>query len=511
MSLCRYALLMTVGVGVRAAVSLVLALLVLAAFWPTMSHMLDWRLFGARPAGHHLTSLLLHVANTLLVFLLLERMTGSRVRAALVALLFGLHPQHVESVAWIAERKDVLSALFWLLAIGAYLRYVRSPGAGRYAIVVLAMVAGLCAKPMPVTLPFTLLLLDWWPLRRLDPETPDSLPFGALFREKIPLLVLSLASSAVTVVAQRAGGAVASLEQYPFGVRVANAIVAYATYVRRTIWPSGLAVPYPHPGADLSGWDIAGAALVLAAVTFAALRLRRRHPYVLFGWLWFAGTLVPVIGLVQVGPQAMADRYTYVPLIGLFVLVAWGIPSAVGPLLKGKQVEPSRGARQVRRETGLLAVSFLIVPVLLAGTWLQSRHWRDELTLARRALAVTRNNAVAHNQMGLALVRRGRAAEALPHHLQAVELRRGAQQPWRRLRCAEQGRRRDRCVPRGSPTRARVSRGPDQPRCGAGRTAPPRRGHRAVRGCCSPASRLRQGPRQPGRGALHARPARPCP
>jgi len=454
--------------GSRASVCLILALLVLAAFWPVlghdfvgfdderyvtanrrvqegltapglrwawstfhaanwhpltwMSHMLDWKLYGAHPTGHHLTSMLLHVANTLLVFMLLERMTASPVRSALVALLFGLHPLHVESVAWVAERKDVLSAFFWLLAIGAYLRYVRSPGVGRYVPVLLAAAAGLCAKPMAVTLPFTLLLLDYWPLKRLDPEAPSLRTLWRLVLEKTPLFALAAASSVVTVVAQRSAGAVVSLEHYSLVVRVANAIVAYATYVWKSFWPSGLAVPYPHPGADLPGWKLAVSILVLAAVTFFAVRARRRHPYLLFGWLWYVGTLVPVIGLVQVGPQAMADRYAYVPLIGVFVMVAWGIPSAVGPLLSSKKAESPTDPGPVRRETGLLAVMFLIVPALTIATWVQLRHWRDDMTLAARAVAVTRNNAVAHNQLGLALFRRGRAADALPHYLEAVRI-----------------------------------------------------------------------------------------
>jgi hypothetical protein len=455
-------------IGSRATVCLVLAFLVVAAFWSVlghdfvgfddekyvtvnrhvhegftasglrwawstfhaanwhpltwMSHMLDWKLYGADPAGHHLTSLLLHVANALLVFLLLERTTDSPVRSALVALLFGLHPLHVESVAWVAERKDVLSTLFWLLAIVAYLRYVRSPRAGRYVPVVLAAAAGLCAKPMAVTLPFTLLLLDYWPLKRLDPEAPNLRTLWRLVLEKTPLFALAAVSSAVTVAAQRSAGAVVSLEHYSLGVRVANAIVAYATYVWKSFWPSGLAVPYPHPGAELPAWQLAGSILVLAAITFVAVRWRRQHPYLLFGWLWFVGTLVPVIGLVQVGPQAMADRYTYVPLIGVFVMVAWGIPSAVGPPLLGKRSEPTTEAEPVRRETGLLAVTFLIVPLLTIATWVQLRHWRDDMTLASRALSVTRNNAVAHNQLGLALFRRGQAADALSHQLEAVRI-----------------------------------------------------------------------------------------
>jgi tetratricopeptide (TPR) repeat protein len=419
--------------GGRATVCLILAFLVVAAFWPVfghdfvgfddetyvtgnrhvrqgvtgsgvrwawstfhaanwhpltwMSHMLDWQLYGANPTGHHLTGLLLHVANALLLFLLLERMTGSTVRSALVALLFGLHPQHVESVAWVAERKDVLSTLFWLLAIGAYLRYVRAPGAGRYALVVLAMAAGLCAKPMLVTLPFTLLLLDYWPLRRLDPAASSGRAWGRLILEKTPLVALAVASSVVTVWAQRSGGALVSLEHHP-----------------------------------LQAWLLGGSILILAAVTFGVWWGRRRYPYLLFGWLWYVGTLVPVIGLVQVGAQAMADRYTYVPLIGIFVMVVWGIPSVAGPMLSGRTTAPPAATEAVRRDTGLLAIVFLVVPLLTITTWTQLRHWRDDMSLATRALSVTRDNAIAHNQLGLALVRRGQAAGALPHYLEAVRI-----------------------------------------------------------------------------------------
>ncbi|MHC4922412.1 MAG: tetratricopeptide repeat protein [Planctomycetota bacterium] len=434
---------------IRTVVCLVLALLVVIAFWPVLgndflafederyvtanrevqagslawaltsfhagiwhplawfSHMLDWRLFGPNPAGHHLTSLLLHVANTLLLYLLLERATGSRVRAALVALLFGLHPLHVESVAWVAERKGVLSTLFWLLAIGAYTRWVRFPVRRRYATVLLAAAAALLGKPMAMTLPFTLLLLDYWPLGRRE-------TLRNLIVEKLPLFAMSAVSGVITLAAQQG----AAFERYPVVVRVGNAIVAYATYLLRTFIPSRLALPYPHPGSELALWKVALSIAVVAGVSLLAIRFRRGHPYFLFGWLWYLGTLVPVIGIVQAGPQGMADRYTYVPLIGLFVIVAWGIPAAVKPALTGKVEAPA-----VRRETGLLALCFLIVPVLTVATWMQLRHWQDEMALFSRSLSVTRNNAVAHNRMGLELARRGQPGAAIPHYVEAVELR----------------------------------------------------------------------------------------
>jgi hypothetical protein len=383
-----------------------------AANWHPLtwiSHMLDWQLYGGEPMGHHLTSLLLHALNTLLLFLLLERMTGATGRSLLVALLFAIHPQHVESVAWIAERKDLLSTLFWLLAIGAYLRYVRSPGIGRYALVAALFVLGLLAKPMLVTLPFTLLLLDYWPLERGSRLWP-------LLREKLPLLALSVLSSVVTLAAQRAGGAVASLDLYPAGVRLSNALVAYATYLWRTLWPAGLALPYPHPGTNPALWKLTASVTLLAALTYLAWHTRRSRPYLLVGWLWFLGTLVPVIGLVQVGPQALADRYTYVPLIGVFVMVAWGIRPAVTRSSTTESTTP------MRRDTGLLALTCLIVPLLTVTTWMQLRHWRDDEALTRRALNVTRNNAVAHNQYGLVLVRSGQAADAVEHYREAIEI-----------------------------------------------------------------------------------------
>jgi len=370
-----------------------------------LSHMLDVELFGSGARGHHLTNVALHAANTILLFLLLGRMTGSAMRALVVAVLFGVHPLHVESVAWVAERKDLLCALFWLLAMRAYLAYARDPAPRSYGLVFLLAACALLAKPMAVTLPFVLLLIDGWPLRRFEALGPRR-----LLLEKLPLLALSIASSVVTLLAQRAGGAIATLDAYPLGVRLANAAVAYATYLGRTIWPAGLALPYPHPGNELPLTTSLLSLLLLAAVSFAAYHWRRERPWLAVGWLWFLGTLVPVIGLVQVGPQAMADRYTYLPLVGIFMMLAWSFRSV---------------GRQVRRETGLAALLLVVTPLATIGTWRQLRHWENDLTLATRAIAVTRDNAVAHNELGLALERRGRSAEALPHYNAAIEIRPG--------------------------------------------------------------------------------------
>jgi len=285
-----------------------------------LSHMLDVSLFGMEPGAHHLVNVAFHAANAVLLFLVLRGMTGALWGSAAVAALFALHPLHVESVAWIAQRKDVLSAFFFLLMLSAYLRYARSPSRGRLAAVTALFALGLLAKPMLVTAPFVLLLLDFWPLGRFGGAHPDpgTLPAGhppavgvrRAVLEKVPLFLLSALSSVVTVVAQSRGGAMVPADALPFGARAANALVACAAYLWKTFWPAGLAVYYPHTKGELPAWKIAGAAALLSALTGIAVREARRRPYLAVGWLWFLGMLVPVIGLVQVGGQAMADRYT---------------------------------------------------------------------------------------------------------------------------------------------------------------------------------------------------------
>ena len=289
--------------------------------------MLDVQLFGPSPGALHLVNVALHALNALLVFLVVDRLTGARGRSAFAAALFALHPLRVESVAWIAERKDLLSAAFGLLAVEAWRRYALRPGAARYAAVAACFALSLLAKPMLVTLPFLLLLLDAWPLRRVPPwslDAPGVAPpvgWGRALVEKIPLLALSLASSVVTVIAQDRGGALRGLD-LGLGLRAANAVVSYVRYVEKSLWPSGLAIFYPYPEGGTPAWAVAGAALLLAASVALAIYLARRVPAIAVGWLWFLGSLVPVIGLVQVGAQAMADRYTYVPAIGLAVATA---------------------------------------------------------------------------------------------------------------------------------------------------------------------------------------------
>ena len=292
-----------------------------------LSHALDWQLFHQNPTGHHFTSLLIHAANAVLLFLFLTYATGRVGPSWFVAAIFALHPINVESVAWVAERKNVLSTFFFLAALIAYCWYARKPDWRRYTAFAGLFVLGLMSKPMVITLPFVLLLLDYWPLGRIQGSpSPSDVPQTSLSRllvEKLPLLALSVASAVITMKAQQAGGAVRSTAQFSLAVRLENAVVAYATYLWKMIWPAHLVPLYPHPGDSLALWQIVISALVLLAVTGVVLRFRSKR-YLLTGWLWFLGTLVPVIGLVQVGDQAMADRYAYIPLIGIFVMIVWG-------------------------------------------------------------------------------------------------------------------------------------------------------------------------------------------
>ena len=373
-----------------------------------ISHMLDAEIYGLSPAGHHLTSLMWHVINGLLLFLILDRTTGAVWPSAMVATLFALHPLHVESVAWVAERKDVLSTSFWILTIGAYVAWVARPSRWRYAAVVLSFAAGLAAKPMLVTLPLTLLLVDYWPLRRLGPENALS-----RLKEKLPLFVLSAVSATVTVAVQRAGHAVGTIEVYPLGDRLANAVVSYATYVRDMVWPVNLAIFYPYPGSSVPRWQIVAGVVLLAAATTAAIRFRVRRPYAFVGWLWYLVTLVPVIGLVQVGEQARADRYTYVPLIGLFVVVAWG----VFDLVRARRFSQSRA-------TVAVAAGVLIL-ALVARTHVQTRYWHDSVTLFEHTLRVTEHNSTAHLNLALALTDRGDYPAAVDHLDHALRIRPG--------------------------------------------------------------------------------------
>ena len=382
-----------------------------------LSHMLDVELFGLDPRAHHLVNVLLHTTNAVLLFLVLTRLTGAVWRSVFVAALFALHPLHVESVAWVSERKDLISTLFGFLMLWAYWRYALRPGAGRYAAVAAFFVLSLLCKPMWVTAPFLLLLLDLWPLRRLKgfrlnaaPESPPA-PQSSLTRlliEKVPLLLLSAASSAIAIVAQERGGALNSLDRLDLGARVGNALVSYALYLAKTFWPAGLAAYYPLADGGPASWQAAGAGLLLASITALALWRMRAMPWFAVGWFWFLGTLVPVIGLVQVGSQAMADRYTYLPLTGVFIAVAWGL----------ERFGRGRDWIQVPLKVG----GVVIIAALSVVTFRQIGYWQDHETLFRHAIAVTVNNGRAHHILSQGLTVNGKLDEALSHARESVRL-----------------------------------------------------------------------------------------
>jgi len=368
-----------------------------------LSHMLDVQLFGMNAGAHHLVSLIIHIASAVLLLLALTWMTGAPGRSAFVASLFALHPLHVESVAWVAERKDVLSTFFFMLTLCAYAQYARKPGGLRYSAVVAFFAIGLMCKPMLVTLPFLLLLLDFWPLKRVGRDSTAS-----LIKEKLPLFALVIVSSVVTFLVQRAGGAVGGLDSYPLPARVGNAVTAYAGYIRMMLWPAGLASFYPYPE-SLSPGLVAVSIAIIALATFGAIRTARSYPYILVGWLWYLGTLVPVIGLVQVGNQALADRYTYIPLIGLFIIASWGA------------FDLAEKRRVPRPALPALAVIALAALTVIAQR--QVSYWRDSISLWTRALAVTSENHVAHNNLGRELVEKGNIDEAIAHYNAALKIK----------------------------------------------------------------------------------------
>ncbi len=388
-----------------------------------LSHMVDVDLFGLDAGLHHLVNVLIHLVNTLLLFLVLLRITGASWRSAMVAALFAVHPLHVESVAWVSERKDVLSGFFFLLTLAAYGEYVRRRTGGRYLAVIALFALGLLAKPMLVTLPFVLLLLDAWPLRRLasEPPAPGLLAprLRALLWEKLPLFALAAAASILTYLAQRHGGAEVRLEAIPLGSRLANAVVSYGAYLTQTVWPAGLASFYPHPaflGEAASPWRVATAAFALATISFVVWRARRDRPYLAVGWLWFLGMLLPVIGIVQVGVQARADRYTYLPLIGLFVGAVWGGGDIIGS--------------SPRRRGVAAAGATLAVLALGVASWRQVQYWRDSITLHAHALRVTEHNWAAWVGLADAYSERGRIQEAIAADQEAIRIRPGLSEAW---------------------------------------------------------------------------------
>ena len=368
-----------------------------------LSLMLDTTVFGFRPGGYHFTNVLLHVADTVLLFAFLARATGHQLRSAFVAALFALHPLHVESVAWITERKDVLSTLFGFVSLLAYVRYAKSGRSWALAACFVSFVASLLSKPTLVTLPFLLLLLDYWPL---DRWTASVNAVGKLLLEKVPFVAVSAVFAVITVRAQASAGGVRTLEAFPLSVRSANAVVAYAAYLGKTLFPRDLMVYYPHPGAELAWSTVAEAAVLLLAISAVAVAGIRRCPYLFVGWAWYLGTLLPMIGIVQVGGQQMADRYTYFPLIGFFIALVWLVCDFVPAGLLQARVLP--------------AVAVCTLAALAWATFVQAGYWQDDMSLFGHSPAATKNNAYMLNKFGVALVQRGKLNEAIENFEAAI-------------------------------------------------------------------------------------------
>jgi protein O-mannosyl-transferase len=371
-----------------------------------LSLMLDCSLFGVKPGPLHLVNVVFHIANTLLLFIVFNRMTKRVWPSAFIAALFALHPLHVESVAWVAERKDVLSTLFWFLTMLAYVRYVEKPSAGRYMLTLIVFSLGLMSKPMLVTLPFALLLLDYWPLDRI--RNPKS-TIRNLLLEKIPFLLLAAISSIITYIIQQKGGAMSAI---PFWERMANVFCSYLEYIGKLFVPVNLAVFYPHPASYIPLTEVIIFALILILLAVFLLYYGRQYKYLAFGWLWYLGTLVPVIGIVQVGAQAMADRYTYVPLIGLFIIIAFGAPDLL------KRLPSPSGNQNV-----LFAYAIVILFACILVTSAQLKYWQNSFTLFDHALAVTKNNGVILNNYANILAESGKNIEAAKCLVESLRLK----------------------------------------------------------------------------------------
>lgn len=367
-----------------------------------LSHMTDVQLFGLQSGWHHMINVLLHALSTILLFTLLRRMTSALWSSAFVAFVFALHPLHVESVAWIAERKDVLCGLFWLLTLSAYVKYINRPGAFRYACMLLLFCCGLMSKQMIITLPFVALLLDVWPLGRFQVN------LRRVILEKLPLFGLALAASIVTYFVQKHGGAISSLDELPLVLRTQNALVSYLTYLAKLVWPTNLAMFYPYP-AGLAMWKAVAAGLALAGITVMALLSISRRPYLAVGWLWYLITLGPVIGLVQIGVQSRADRYTYIPMIGISIMLAWGLPDALQKVRKRKQVVGALAA--------LACSGWLIV------TWFDIQHWRNSISLNQHAIEVTHDNYIAYSGLGVALRDERHLSAAIANFQEALRIK----------------------------------------------------------------------------------------
>jgi hypothetical protein len=381
-----------------------------------LSHMADAQIYGMNPRGHHLTNLIIHISSTVLLFLLLFRLTGSRWQSSFVAALFALHPLHVESVAWVAERKDLLSAFFWFLTLFLYSSYVTKRKPVFYISSLISFVLGLMSKPMLVTIPIVMLLIDLWPLNRYSLKEQEPVrrqllscatQLKALVQEKILFFACSIFSAVITIYAQHKGGAISGFEATPFRLRVENAIVSYVEYIAKTIWPHDLAVYYPLPS-SIPLWQIICSLLILLLVSVAVIWFGRQHPFLPVGWFWFIITLLPVIGLIQVGSQAMADRYTYIPHIGLFIIVAWGIPVLT---------------KKLQYQQGIIALlAGVVIFSSAALTWRQLGYWRDDVSLYQRDLDVTTDNYIMHNHLGIIYRYKGELDSAIREYKMALAI-----------------------------------------------------------------------------------------
>lgn len=396
------------------------------AYWHPLtwlSHMMDSQLFGMNSSMHHLMNLFFHIANSLLLFFLFNRMTGCLWKSAFISALFAIHPLNVESVAWISERKNVLSTFFWMLTILTYVRYTEQHNFYRYLLTLFVFVLGLMSKPMLVTLPFVLLLLDYWPLNRFSLFQPydsehgfrQSIDYGSrltqdlqLVLEKIPLLLLSAMSIYLSSLSFQRFGVAISTVSVPMKIRIANALISYTAYIKKMVWPYNLAVYYPYPNV-ISLWEIAGAGLFMTCVTFFAIRRATEKPYFAFGWFWYIGTLFPVIGLVQAGLwPSIADRFAYVPLIGVFIIIAWGVPDLISRWRFNKLI--------------IASTALALILNFMAATHLQNKYWANNITLFKHALDVTYENDIAHEKLGEALANQGKTNEAVSHYFEALRI-----------------------------------------------------------------------------------------
>jgi tetratricopeptide (TPR) repeat protein len=379
-----------------------------------LSHMTDAQVYGTNPSGHHFTNVGIHIGSTLLLFFLLFRLTDAVWQSAFVAAMFALHPLHVESVAWVAERKDVLSAFFWFLTLLFYTEYVIRQKPALYFCSFVSFLLGLMSKPMLVTLPVVMLLIDYWPLSRFGVKGHNQLlspamNLKALVKEKIPFYACSLFSAAITIYAQNKGGAVTDFETAPLGLRIGNALVAYVKYLIKTVWPHDLAVLYPFP-TQIALWQILGALFILFLASWSAILGARRYPFITTGWFWFIVTLLPVIGLIKVGNQSMADRYHYLPSIGLFMMIAWG------------STVLTRGVRHRQFILG----SFFVAALSSAAvtTFFQLGYWSNSMSLYKHALQVTTANSLIHYNLGNLLTQKGDPDAAIKEYLAALAINR---------------------------------------------------------------------------------------